>query len=58
MTVNQVIGLLYELSDEYIAENYDRNSNDIAYDEGMRAGIEGFRRSMLYHLLTYCDEEE
>lgn len=58
MTINKVIGLLYELSDEYIAENYSRNDNDIGYRSGLKEGIEGFRRSMLYCLRTYCEEEE
>ena len=58
MTINKVIGLLYELSDEYIAENYSRNDNDIGYSLGLKEGIEGFRRSMLYYLRTYCKEEE
>ena len=58
MTVNEVIGLLYELSDEYIAENYDKSNNDIGYNLGLKNGIEGFRRAMLYHLKTYDREEK
>lgn len=58
MTINRVIGLLYELSDEYIAENYDYSSNDIGYNLGLKHGIEGFRRAMLYHLTTYEQDEK
>lgn len=58
MTINKVIGLLYELSDDYIATNCSKDSNDIAYDEGFKAGIEGFRKAMTYHLRTYCQEGE
>lgn len=56
MNKYQVIGLLYELSDDYLATNYDRNSNDMAYDKGLKDGIEGFRRYMLYYLMNYCEE--
>ena len=56
MNKYQVIGLLYELSDDYLATNYDRNSNDMAYDTGLKDGIEGFRRYMLYYLMNYCEE--
>ena len=55
MNKEQVIALLYDLSDEYIASNYDKNSNDIAYDLGLKNGIEGFRRYMLYYLRHYCE---
>ena len=58
MTIDRVIGLLYELSDEYIEENYDNSNNDIEYSLGLKNGIEGFRRHMLYYLKTYCQEEE
>ena len=52
MTIDRVIGLLYELSDEYIEENYDNSNNDMGYSLGLKNGIEGFRRHMLYYLKT------
>lgn len=56
MNKDQVIGLLYELSDEYIATNYNRNANDVSYYLGLKDGIEGFRRHMLHYLMNYCEE--
>lgn len=50
MDKNQVIVLLYDLSDEYLAVNYNKNANDIAYHAGMKDGIEGFRRYVLNYL--------
>lgn len=55
MNKEQVIALLYDLSDDYIATNYERNANDAAYYEGLKDGIEGFRRYMLYYLMNYCE---
>lgn len=55
MTKEQVIAILYDLSDDYIAENYDRNDNDIGYSLGVKEGIEGFRRCMLYYLIHICE---
>lgn len=55
MNKEQVVMLLYDLSDEYIAANYNRNSNDISYDLGLKDGIEGFRRYMLYYLKHYAE---
>lgn len=55
MNKDQVIALLYDLSDEYIAINYNKNANDVSYDLGLKDGIEGFRRYMLYHLINYCE---
>lgn len=57
MTKNQVIGLLYELSDDYIATNYKSGANDAAYYVGLKDGIEGFRKHMLYYLVHLCEEE-
>lgn len=55
MNKEQVIALLYDLSDEYIATNYNRNANDVSYYLGLKDGIEGFRRHMLYYLEHYCE---
>lgn len=55
MDKEQVIALLYDLSDDYIATNYKRNANDISYHLGLKDGIEGFRRYMLYYLEHYCE---
>ena len=55
MNKEQVIALLYDLSDEYIATNYNKNANDGSYHAGLKDGIEGFRRHMLYYLLHCCD---
>ena len=52
MKTEEIITLLYNLSEEYIATNCSEKNNDIAYDLGFRNGIEGFRRYMLYHLRT------
>lgn len=52
MNREEIIGLIYDLSEEYIMTNCSNNSNDIAYDTGFKNGIEGFRRYMLYHLRT------
>jgi hypothetical protein len=56
MNKEQVIALLYTLSDEYIATNYTKNANDAAYYEGLKDGIEGFRRYMLYYLQHCCED--
>ena len=37
MNKEQVIALLYDLSDEYIATNYERNANDVSYYLGLKA---------------------
>lgn len=55
MNKEQVIALLYDLSDDYIATNYERNANDVSYYLGLKDGIEGFRRHMLYYLMNYCE---
>lgn len=55
MNKEQVIALLYTLSDEYIATNYNKNANDIAYHLGFKNGIEGFRRYVMYYL-EHCYE--
>lgn len=55
MNKEQVISLLYTLSDEYIATNYNKNANDAAYYSGLKDGIEGFRRCMLHYLMNYCE---
>ena len=55
MTKEQVIALLYDLSDEYIATNYNYNANSIAYHKGLKNGIEGFRKYMLYYLEHYLE---
>lgn len=56
MNKDQVIALLYTLSDEYISTNYDKNANDASYHFGFKSGIEGFRRYMLYYL-QHCYED-
>lgn len=55
MSKEQVIALLYTLSDEYIVTNYNKNSNDVSYHSGLKDGIEGFRRYMLYYLEHYAE---
>ena len=55
MNKEQVIAILYTLSDEYIATNYKENANDISYHYGFKSGIEGFRRYMLYYLEHCCE---
>lgn len=55
MNKEEVIALLYTLSDEYIATNYNKNANDVSYYLGLKDGIEGFRRHMLYYLEHYCE---
>lgn len=55
MNKEQIIALLYTLSDEYIATNYKENANDISYHFGFKSGIEGFRRYMLYYLEHCCE---
>lgn len=55
MNKEQVMVLLYDLSDEYIAANYNKNANDISYHLGLKDGIEGFRRFMLYYLKNCCE---
>jgi hypothetical protein len=55
MNKEQIIALLYDLSDDYIATNYERNANDVSYYLGLKDGIEGFRRHMLYYLMNYCE---
>lgn len=56
MNKEQVIALLYTLSDEYIATNYNKNANDVSYHSGLKDGIEGFRRYMLYYLEYYHED--
>ena len=55
MNKEQVIALLYTLSDDYLATNYKKNANDISYYLGLKDGIEGFRRYMLYYLANCCE---
>lgn len=55
MSKEQIIALLYTLSDEYLATNYNKNANDMAYHSGLKDGIEGFRRYMLYYLEHCCE---
>jgi len=55
VTKDQVIALIYELSDDYIATNYNKNANDVSYYLGLKDGIEGFRRHMLYYLRHCCE---
>ena len=55
MSKEQIIALLYTLSDEYIATNYNKNANDMAYHSGLKDGIEGFRKYMLYYLEHCCE---
>ena len=56
MNKEQIIALLYTLSNEYIATNYNKNANDVSYYLGLKDGIEGFRRHMLYYLV-HCHED-
>ena len=53
MNKEQVIALLYDLSDDYIAANYNKNANDISYYLGLADGIKGFRRYVLNYLKDY-----
>lgn len=55
MNKKQVISLIYDLSDEYIAANYNQNANDIAYHLGLKDGIEEFRRYVMHYLEYYCE---
>lgn len=55
MNKEQVIVLIYTLSDEYIAANYNKNANDIAYHLGLKDGIEGFRRYVMHYLEHYYE---
>ena len=55
MSKEQVIALLYDLSDDYITTNYNKNANDAAYYAGLKDGIEGFRRHVLYYLMHCCE---
>ena len=55
MNKEQVIALIYTLSDEYIATNYNKNANDVAYYLGLKDGIEGFRRYVLHYLEHCCE---
>lgn len=48
----EVIELIYQLSEEYLGINYDKNSGDVAYNLGMKDGIEGFREYVLHELLS------
>lgn len=43
MNEDQLIEKIYELSEEYLGTNYDKNSGDISYYTGMKDGIKGFR---------------
>lgn len=55
MNKEQVIALIYDLSDDYIATNYNKNANDGAYHAGLKDGIDGFRRYVLHYLSNYCE---
>ena len=50
MNKAQLIEFIYHLSEEYLGTNYDRNSGDIAYNLGMKEGIEGFRNYLRRNL--------
>ena len=39
----QIIDLIYHLSEEYLATNYSKDTNDIGYNLGIKDSIEGFR---------------
>lgn len=43
MNKAQLIDWIYQLSEEYLGTNYDKNSNDYEYNVGIKDGIEGFR---------------
>ena len=58
MDRHQIIAMLYELSEDYIAANCTNNSNDAAYNKGFKEGVEGFRRHMLYNLRHCYDKEK
>lgn len=55
MNKEQIIALIYDLSDEYIATNYNKNASDIAYHLGLKDGIEGFRKYLLWYLKEYYE---
>ena len=55
MSKEQVIALLYTLSDEYIETNSNKNANDVSYYLGLKDGIVGFRRHVLYDLMHCCE---
>ena len=55
MDKEQIISLIYDLADEYIATNYNKNANDISYYLGLKDGIVGFLRYAMHYLKKYCE---
>lgn len=53
MDKEQMLLLIYDLADEYIATNYNKNADDISYHLGLKDGIVGFRRYVMYCLENY-----
>lgn len=51
MNKAQLIEYIYQMSDEYLATNKNPKSGDLAYELGLKEGIEGFRRYIMYDLL-------
>lgn len=51
MNKAQLIEYIYQMSDEYLATNKNSKSGDLAYELGLKEGIEGFRRYIMYDLL-------
>ena len=43
MNKAQLIDWIYQLSDDYLSVNYDKDSGDIGYNLGFKSGIEGLR---------------
>ena len=43
MNKAQLINWIYQLSDNYLSVNYDKDSGDIGYNLGFKSGINGLR---------------
>lgn len=51
MNKGQIVDYICQMSEEYLATNTDPKNGDRAYELGLKDGIEGFRRYIMYDLL-------
>lgn len=52
MNKAQLIDWIYQLSEEYLRTNYDKNGVDIGYNTGLKDGIVGFRNYLRTEIIS------